>query len=177
MLFSKLPFCETRNNILQQKKMQSSPCATNFQSFNQTSHLGSSIPLTCLQMLGFIGGFDLASTQQKNSLERSFYNKIQPEVRYFWVKSKHNEDLLYEYKSEKLSFKKRMIAMIRIQNQCMVLVQKKLCLCFSKSPKKHGANWDFQGFPAAAASVPNLPPGHLHAPETPKKHTLPEINI
>lgn len=46
------------------KKMQSSPCATNFQSFNQTSHLGSSVPLTCLQMLGFIGGFDLALTEK-----------------------------------------------------------------------------------------------------------------
>ena len=27
-------------------------------------------------------------------------------MRYFWVKSKHNEDLLYQYKSEKLSLRK-----------------------------------------------------------------------
>lgn len=56
--------------------------------------------------------------------------------------------------------------MIRIQNQWMVFVQKTILLhCASVSPnlqKKHGANWDFQGFPAASASVPNLPLGHLH---------------
>lgn len=70
-------------------------------------------------------------------------------------------------RSEKLSLRKGWLQWSGSKISAWFLSKKHPLHCASVSSnlqKKHCANWDFQGFPAALASVPNLPPGHLHAP-------------